>query len=41
LAIPVAQENDAERAVLAELSIQRAPAELNRKNASTIAFIRL
>src|SRR5580658_1360521 len=31
---PVAQENDAERAVRAALSIQRALAELNRKNAS-------
>jgi class 3 adenylate cyclase/predicted ATPase len=30
---PVAQENDAERAVRAALSIQRALAELNRKNA--------
>jgi class 3 adenylate cyclase len=30
---PVAQENDAERAVRAGLSIQRALAELNRKNA--------
>jgi class 3 adenylate cyclase len=30
---PVAQENDAERAVRAELAIQRALAELNRKNA--------
>src|SRR5215813_8080107 len=29
---PVAQENDAERAVRASLSIQRALAELNRKN---------
>jgi class 3 adenylate cyclase len=29
---PVAQENDAERAVRAALSIQRALAELNRKN---------
>ena len=35
---PVAQENDAERAVQAALAIQRALAELNRKNASTIAF---
>ena len=32
---PVAQENDAERAVRAALSIQRALAELNRKNADT------
>jgi class 3 adenylate cyclase/predicted ATPase len=32
---PVAQENDAERAVRAALSIQRELAELNRKNAST------
>ena len=32
---PVAQENDAERAVRAALSIQRALAELNRKNEST------
>jgi class 3 adenylate cyclase len=32
---PVAQENDAERAVRAALSIQRALAELNRKNASS------
>ena len=31
---PVAQENDAERAVRAALSIQRALAEVNRKNAS-------
>jgi class 3 adenylate cyclase/predicted ATPase len=31
---PVAQENDAERAVRAALSIQRALAELNRKNAA-------
>jgi class 3 adenylate cyclase len=38
---PVAQENDAESAPRAALSIQRALAELNRKNASTIAFIRL
>ena len=30
---PVAQENDAERAVRAALSIQRALAEVNRKNA--------
>ena len=29
---PVAQENDSERAVRAALSIQRALAELNRKN---------
>jgi hypothetical protein len=29
---PVAQENDAERAVRAALAIQRALAELNRKN---------
>ena len=29
---PVAQENDAERAARAALSIQRALAELNRKN---------
>ena len=29
---PVAQENDAERAVQAVRSIQRAPAELNRRN---------
>jgi class 3 adenylate cyclase len=32
---PVAQENDAERAVRAALAIQRALAELNRKNANT------
>ena len=32
---PVAQENDAERAVRAALLIQRALAELNRKNADT------
>ena len=32
---PVAQENDAERAARAALSIQRALAELNRKNAGT------
>jgi class 3 adenylate cyclase len=32
---PLAQENDAERAVRAALAIQRALAELNRKNAST------
>ena len=32
---PVAQENDAERAVRATLAIQRALAELNRKNADT------
>src|SRR5262249_10486587 len=32
---PVAQENDAERAVRAPLSIQRALAELNRKNEGT------
>ena len=32
---PVAQENDAERAVRAALAIQRALAELNRKNAET------
>jgi class 3 adenylate cyclase len=32
---PIAQENDAERAVRAALVIQRALAELNRKNAST------
>ena len=32
---PVAQENDAERAVRAALSIQRALAEMNRKNAGT------
>jgi class 3 adenylate cyclase len=31
---PIAQENDAERAARAALSIQRALAELNRKNAS-------
>ena len=30
---PVAQENDAERAARAALSIQRALAEVNRKNA--------
>ena len=30
---PVAQENDAERAARAALSIQRALAEMNRKNA--------
>jgi class 3 adenylate cyclase len=35
LGYPVAQENDAERAVRAALSIQRALAELNRKNAGT------
>jgi class 3 adenylate cyclase len=33
---PVAQENDAERAVRAALSIQRALAELNRKNEGTV-----
>ena len=32
---PVAQENDAERAARAALSIQRALAEVNRKNAET------
>src|SRR4029077_10735537 len=32
---PVAQENDAERAARAALSIQRALGELNRKNAGT------
>src|SRR5262249_35768668 len=32
---PVAQENDAERAVRAALSIQRALADLNRKNDGT------
>ena len=32
---PVAQENDAERAARAALSIQRALAEVNRKNAGT------
>src|SRR5262245_22184551 len=32
---PVAQENDAERAVRAALSIQRALAEINRKNAGS------
>jgi SAM domain (Sterile alpha motif)/Adenylate and Guanylate cyclase catalytic domain len=32
---PVAQENDAERAARAALAIQRALAELNRKNAGT------
>jgi class 3 adenylate cyclase len=32
---PVAQENDAERAVRAALAVQRALAELNRKNADT------
>src|SRR5262249_17759886 len=32
---PAAQENDAERAVRAALSLQRALAELNRKNADT------
>jgi len=32
---PVAQENDAERAVRAALAIQRALAEVNRKNADT------
>jgi class 3 adenylate cyclase len=32
---PMAQENDAERAVRATLSIQRALAELNRKNEGT------
>ena len=31
---PVAQENDPERAVRAALAIQRALAELNRKNAA-------
>ena len=31
---PVAQENDAERAARAALSIQRALAEVNRKNAA-------
>jgi class 3 adenylate cyclase len=34
---PVAHENDAERAARAALSIQRALAELNRKNARTAA----
>jgi class 3 adenylate cyclase len=32
---PVAQENDTERAARAALAIQRAPAELNRKNAGS------
>ena len=32
---PLAQENDSERAVRAALAIQRALAELNRKNAGT------
>jgi class 3 adenylate cyclase len=32
---PVAQENDAERAVRAALAIQRSLAELNRKNDGT------
>ncbi len=32
---PVAQENDSERAARAALSIQRALAELNRKNVGT------
>ena len=32
---PVAQENDAERAARAALSIQRALAEINRKNAAS------
>jgi class 3 adenylate cyclase len=32
---PVAQENDAERAARAALAIQRALAEVNRKNADT------
>jgi class 3 adenylate cyclase len=32
---PVAQENDAERAVRAAIAVQRALAELNRKNAGT------
>ena len=32
---PLAHENDAERAVRAALSIQRALTELNRKNADT------
>ena len=32
---PVAQENDAERAVRAALGIQRSLAELNRKNEGT------
>jgi class 3 adenylate cyclase len=32
---PIAQENDAERAARAALAIQRALAELNRKNASS------
>ena len=35
LGYPVAQENDAERAVQASLAIQRALAELNRKNEGT------
>ena len=34
---PVAQENDAERAVRAGLAIQRALAEMNRKNVSARA----
>jgi class 3 adenylate cyclase len=34
-AYPVAQENDAERAARAALSIQRALADINRKNASS------
>jgi class 3 adenylate cyclase len=32
---PMAQENDAERAVRAALAIQRSLAELNRKNEGT------
>jgi hypothetical protein len=35
LAYPVAQENDGERAVRVALAIQRALAELNRKNDGT------
>ena len=38
---PMAQENDAERAVRAALAIQRALAELNRKNAGTSKPARL
>src|ERR1700726_2634789 len=33
---PVAQENDSERAVRAALAIQRALAELNRKNSGSV-----
>jgi Adenylate and Guanylate cyclase catalytic domain len=35
---PVAQENDAERAVRAALAIQRALAEMNRKNGAPARF---